>query len=128
MLALDVPTKGHLNTCLAIRVTAFIHLMSDSHYKPKAIRDAVEACPYAKLSKQKFLDPRSHDTKLAKGRKGLGGNTVVQNCCIISQAEINTQVLEKIRQGTHKIGLAVHDRYITCQMYRYSFFKCSLTV
>ena len=121
VLALDVITKGHLGTCLAIRVTAYLQLVSDELYVSKAIKAAVEACDYAKLSKQKFLDPLSHSKKISKGRKGLGGNTAVQNCCIISQNSIEPQVLEKIRQGMFYRGV-----YSTIPLYCF-FIACHFT-
>ena len=65
----------------------------------KTIRAALEASGYGRVSRQKFLDPSSNDVNISKGRRGLGGNTAVQHCCIISQQKIDEDIMHQIRQG-----------------------------
>ena len=65
----------------------------------RGLKKAVEAGGYGKMSKQKFLDPLSTDVTISKGRKGMSGNTAVQNCLVISQRRISSEVVEKIREG-----------------------------
>lgn len=130
VIAVDVQTKGHLNVCLAVRVSSLLALLPDVEtFNEDRLRQAFATLStWCRKSQQKFLNPKSTDITLNKGRRGLGGNTVTQHCFIISQEKIPQDAVCRIRQGIYIIfilnmHLCMSLHAITC-MYTYIIIMC----
>ena len=96
----DVQTRGHLNVCLAVRVSSLLALLPDGqNFNMDRLRQALAASTWCRKSQQKFLNPKSTDVQLNKGRRGLGGITATQHCYIISQEKVPHDAVCRIRQG-----------------------------
>ena len=103
-LAVDVPTKGRLGKCLAVRVEDVLLLLGKEGVdNPLLSRGAVETAlaksSSSSRSQQRFLKPSSTDTTLQKSRKGVGGNTTTERCFIVAQSHLDHNCLEAIREG-----------------------------
>ena len=92
--------------CTAIRVWHLIDVLKDAGMSCRSVtKEEVEAellsCGDNRRSQQKFLHPKSSDSKLHAAVKGVGGNTTTERCIIISQSlgTLNLDHLDKIRKG-----------------------------
>ena len=103
-LAVDVPTKGRLGKCLAVRVEEVLLFLgkegvNNSLLSRVAVEAALAKSTSSSRSQQRFLRPSSTDTSLQKSRKGVGGNTTTERCFIIAQTYLDHHSLEAIREG-----------------------------
>ena len=102
-IIIDVETRGQLGKCIAIRTAEALALLQPAVNISKATFEAqLLSTGKARKSQQKFLHPKSRDTKIQAPSKGVGGNTSNQRCIILQQthSSVNQDHLNMIREGT----------------------------
>ena len=94
--------------CTAIRVRQLIEVLKDAGMSSRSVtKEEVEAELLSRggnrRSQQKFLHPKSSESKIKAAIKGVGGNTTTERCIIVSQSlgMLNLDHLDKIRKGIH---------------------------
>ena len=66
---------------------------------PVNLERALKQSDHCSRSQQRFLKPTSSDTLLLKSRRGVGGNTTISRCYIISQQHSDPSKLQLILDG-----------------------------
>ena len=104
-VSVDVITRGQLGRCTAVRAGEVISLLQKAGMaNPSITKEAVEAdmlsSDKCRRSQQKFLHHRSNTAELTNAVLGVGGNRCIERCIIIQQSEIQSTLIQTIREGT----------------------------
>ena len=99
---MDVPTRGSLGTCIAVRVGEVLSTLKTMGVESTLTRANIEQSQLkgsSRRSQQKFLHSRSTDQSVSHACRGTGGNTQNQRCVIIRQESVGEEIVSSIQQG-----------------------------